>query len=38
MTEEQIKRKAIKASDKKCVKGCSKYYRYGDLGQKKADK
>ena len=29
MTEEQIKQKAIKASDKKCVKGCSKYYRYG---------
>ena len=29
MTEEQNKRKAIKASDKKCVKGCSKYYRYG---------
>lgn len=28
MTEE-LKQKAIKASDKKCVKGCSKYYRYG---------
>lgn len=28
MTEE-LKQKAIKASDKKCVKGCSKFYRYG---------
>lgn len=25
----ELKQKAIKASDKKCVKGCSKYYRYG---------
>ncbi len=29
MTDEELKQKAIKASDKKCVKGCSKYYRYG---------
>ena len=29
MTREELKQKAIKASDKKCVKGCSKYYRYG---------
>lgn len=29
MTEEEIKQKAIKFSNKKCVKGCSKYYRYG---------
>ena len=26
---EELKQKAIKASDKKCANGCSKYYRYG---------
>ena len=29
MTKEELEKEAIKASDKKCVKGCSKYYRYG---------